>query len=67
MPKRFSDDNKSVRVTGSEPFSFSEFQMRSAIGSPQMRADSVVQAAKPSPEEEARKKNRAKAKKAVKK
>lgn len=67
MPKKFSEDNKSVRVTGGESFNFDEFRERQKKDPYSDLRVKVIMKALPIPkQEEASKKNRATAKKAKK-
>ncbi len=68
MAKIFSEDNKSVRVTGGDSFNFDEFRKRSKQAKVDAMAKRVFSRMAGTPEAEEKKtKNRAKAKKAMKK
>ena len=69
MAKKFSDDNKSVRVTGGESFSFDEFRKRRKQAKIDNMAKRAIMGLKVDPLADIqliKEKNRAKAKKAMK-
>jgi len=66
VPKRFSEDNKSVRVKD-QGFAFNEFREEQKKKASEQMVRSVMGAVNSDPKAEAKAKNRAKAKKATKK